>query len=309
MTRHSHRLINGFRIHKLDNENVSLSMAPELGGRVVSIRHRTSGREWLDGWSPAKTRRIWKPANPDLFESGPGSGLDECLPTVLPCKVGDIDLPDHGELWNTTPAFDVTPEDGGTLLTHWRLRSLPLALERRIFLRRETIHFTYRLGNLSDTSTPFLWAWHPLFNFKRGDRMLFPGTMKHCHSSGLGESYPWPCLETGNDLSRAEFLPGATPAAKVFLGPFHIGHAEIRSAKGARLILSWSASVMPFAGIWITRGFWKGLHHWAIEPTNSPVDRLSDAGMASPLTSMAPREVRSWSVTVKCSMTENSGTD
>ena len=106
---------------------------------------------------------------------------------------------------------------------------------------------------------------------------------------------PWP----GNDLSRAFFPKGATPAAKVFLGPLTKGTAAIVAKNGASLSLAWPAALFPFAGIWITRGFWKGLHHWAIEPTNAPVDRLSDIRQHSPVSQLDPREVREWTVTVR----------
>lgn len=63
---------------------------------------------------------------------------------------------------------------------------------------------------------------------------------------------------------------------------------------------SWPAALFPYAGIWITRGFWNGLHHWAIEPTNAPVDRLNEtAGSADPaLCMLDPRETRRWSLAV-----------
>ena len=84
---HSRETIDGFEIHTLENERVSLSMAPVLGGKIVSLRDRISGRQWLDGWEPAASRRLWHPSDPEVFETGPGAGIDECLPTVLPCKV------------------------------------------------------------------------------------------------------------------------------------------------------------------------------------------------------------------------------
>jgi hypothetical protein len=134
-----------------------------------------------------------------------------------------------------------------------------------------------------------------LFTWKRGDQIRT--TEKTCLTPGGGEVLPWP----GNDLSRAFFPKGATPAAKVFLGPLSKGRAEIHAANGARLSLAWPAALFPYAGIWITRGFWKGLHHWAIEPTNAPVDHLSDIKEPSPVSLLAPREVREWTLRVKLS--------
>jgi galactose mutarotase-like enzyme len=294
--RHSQKTIQGFAVHTLSNEKLSVSMVPELGGRVVSMRDRVSGREWLDGWAPAAKRRLWHPTDPADFASGPGAGIDECLPTVLPCQIDGENLSDHGELWNVPAFFDESPAAQGALGSRWNLKALPLDFERRISVRKDKIHIDYRLTNRADAPTPFLWAWHGLFAWKHGDQIR--STEKTCRSPGGEEVLPWPEAQPGNDLSRAFFPKGATPAAKVFLGPLSKGRAEIHSANGAKLSLSWPAALFPYAGIWITRGFWKGLHHWAIEPTNAPVDRLSDIMDASTLSLLAPREVREWTVII-----------
>jgi galactose mutarotase-like enzyme len=291
--RHSCAGIRGFNIHTLANDALSISIAPELGGRIVSLKHHESGREWLDGWEPAANRRIWRPADPADFETGPGAGLDECLPTVLPCTLDSAQLGDHGELWNHTPAFDEDLAKKGVLACQWFLKSLPLAFERRVSIHGSEARFHYRIGNRADSDTPFLWAWHPLFTWQPGDQILT--SEESCHAPD-GERPAWPHIHPGTDLSRAEFPADATPAAKVFLGPLTMGHAAIRAVNGASLTLDWPADLFPYAGIWITRGFWKGLHHWAIEPTNAPVDRLSDIREPSPITLLAPREVREWTV-------------
>lgn len=296
--RHTAKEVGEFAIHTLSNETVAVSLAPELGGRIVSLRDRVSGREWLDGWAPAGKRRIWRPTDPSDFETGPGAGIDECLPTVLPCRIKRKFLPDHGDLWNQSPEFSVDSKLGFSC--RWNLKSLPLGFARRISLvEKDEIRFDYRLENRAAAPTPFLWAWHPLFSWKRGDQIR--STEKNCLSPGGDEVIPWPEAQPGNDLSRALFAKGATPAAKVFLGPLSRGRAEILAANGARLSLSWPSELFPYAGIWITRGFWKGLHHWAIEPTNAPVDRLSDISEPSPLSLLAPREVREWRLKVKLS--------
>ena len=295
--RHTARKVGEFAIHTLANEAASISLAPELGGRVVSLRDRSAGREWLDGWSPAAKRRIWHPTDPTDFNTSPGAGIDECLPTVLPCRIKRKSLPDHGDLWNQRVELDSALAEAGTFLSRWTIKSLPLAFERRISLKNRKILFDYRIENLAETPTPFLWAWHPLFSMKRGDQIRFAPSLKTCLTPE-GDRLPWPIAQAGHDLSRAKFPKGATPAAKVFLGPLSKGRAEIKALNGARLSLAWPSELFPYAGIWITRGFWKGLHHWAIEPTNAPVDRLSDIKAASPASLLAPREIREWTLSV-----------
>ena len=291
--RHTHKKVADFAIHTLANDAVSLSIAPELGGRIVSLRDRTSRREWLDGWAPAAKRRIWQPTDPSNFETGPGAGIDECFPTVLPCKIGRKALPDHGELWNHAPEFNFDAK--GSFSCRWVLKCLPLDFQRRISIAKNEVRLDYRIKNRAATPTPFLWAWHPLFKWQRGDQIHT--TEKTCLSPGGGALMPWP----GNDLSKAFFPKGTTPAAKVFLGPLSKGRAGIHAANGASLSLTWPATLFPYAGIWITRGFWKGLHHWAIEPTNAPVDRLSDIQIPSDVSLLAPHEVREWTLRIKLS--------
>jgi galactose mutarotase-like enzyme len=294
--RHTCSNIRDFVIHTLANDTLSISIVPELGGRLVSLKHPATGREWLDGWTPATKRRIWRPSDPADYETGPGAGLDECLPTVMPCTVGTAQPGDHGELWNRPPTFDEDMARKGVFACHWLLKSLPLAFERRISIHRSEIRFHYRISNRADSETPFLWAWHPLFTWKRGDQ-IHTGE-KFCLTPE-GERLPWPVTQPGMDLSRAMFPKNVTPAAKVFLGPLAAGRAAIVAKNGATLTLEWPAELFPYAGIWITRGFWKGLHHWAIEPTNAPVDRLSDIHEPSRVTHLAPHEAREWTLTVK----------
>jgi hypothetical protein len=245
-------------------------------------------------------RRLWRPADPADYETGPGAGLDECLPTVLPCVIGSARLGDHGELWNQIPAFDEALAEEGVLACQWSLRSLPLAFERQISIHNGEIRFHYRLCNRANSKTPFLWAWHPLFSWKPGDQIQT--SEKSCCTPD-GQRPAWPHIHPGTDLSRAEFPADSMPAAKVFLGPLADGHAAITAKNGATLTLEWPAEQFPYAGIWISRGFWKGLHHWAIEPTNAPVDRLSDIKDHSHTSLLAAREVREWNLVVHLSST------
>jgi len=154
---HTCRLVEGVEIHTLSNDLVAFSVAPEFGARVVSIRDLAANREWLDGWSPDAARRLWRPADPAVYATGPGAGIDECVPTVLPCTVAGSDLPDHGELWNDAVPVAIDPARG-TLGCEWSLKSLPLVFRRVISLAPGRLVFAYEIENLADDPTPFQWA-------------------------------------------------------------------------------------------------------------------------------------------------------
>lgn len=300
-TRIRRRFCNGIEVVTLTTREASVTVAPALGGRLVSLRDRLAGREWLDGWAPAAKRRLWHPADPADFATGPGAGADECLPTVLACSVEGRALADHGEIWNQPAQTRITSpssDNGPALECSWCLEQLPLRFQRVLALVGNRLILDYRLENTARKPTPFLWAWHPLFSWRPGDQVHFDPALDSCLSPGGDEVLPWPVSASGTDLSRASFAPGTIPAAKVFLGPLSSGHAEIHTRRGNRLTLDWPSEVFPYAGIWITRGFWKGLHHWAIEPTNAPVDFLSDIHSPGPLSLLEPGECRVWRLTL-----------
>lgn len=289
---------NGIDIHRFSNGLVSISAAPALGGHIVSIRRAGGGREWLDGGQDQAEPRLWLPADPDDFSSGCGAGLDECLPTVLPCVVDGRTLPDHGELWNR-PVAAQTIDDGCGFSCDWQLATLPLRFNRRVTLDGHRIRFDYRIENLADSATPFLWAWHPLFTLREGDRLEIAGDHRTCAGPD-GSIHPWPEIQPGWDLASATLDPAGPSCAKVFLGPLETPCASITNQRdGEKLGIEWTGRWLPHAGVWITRGAWKSLHHWAIEPTNAPVDRLSDAiadPALEPLVTLAPFESRQWCI-------------
>jgi len=285
-TAHSQTLINGFAVHTLKNHRGSISLAPELGGKIVSLHDLTHDREWLDGWSPTSERRLWKPDNPSDFETSSGSGIDECLPTVLPCNHQETSIPDHGEIWSKPAHLEITGCPTPALTCSWELLSLPLQFRRTLSLDDNEVVLDYQLRNTSDSAAPFLWAWHPLFTLQEGDQI---------HLSSENPDSIWPSMPPGQDLARAQLDSHEPSCAKAFLGPISTGQAEIRGKKST-LTLRWPEKQFPWLGIWITRGAWKELHHWALEPTNHPVDRLSETPPGDPLTTLSPREERSWKI-------------
>lgn len=285
--------VEGFEVSVLGNDHLSLRLVPELGGRIVSLRDKKSGREWLDGWQEDKGRRLFHPADPLDYASGPFAGVDECLPTVQRCRLGEIELPDHGELWRTEPTFS-GDEDG--LLCTWNLACLPLSLQRRITLEERKIVLNYCLQNHSPDPVPFLWAWHPLFRLEEGDRLETGQPFSQCRSSE-GSLLPWPAPFPGQDLSAADVGTAEPAYAKIFLGPLQDPRVTIHGRKSL-LEIEWSEKVMPWVGIWILRGAWNDLHHWAIEPTNAPVDFLSEA-IPDRNTLLTAQEKRKWEIQLK----------
>lgn len=86
--------IDGFEVIQLANEDVAISIIPDLGAKICGLLNRKTGREWM--WAP--------PTGPAYFQNTPGDpfpestkvGADECFPSVAECTWRDVKLEDHG---------------------------------------------------------------------------------------------------------------------------------------------------------------------------------------------------------------------
>src|SRR5882724_2414082 len=74
---------DGFETVVVDTGLLSLSLIPELGGKINSLRDRRTGREWL--WRNPRQVYQRAPAGSAYVAVADTGGWDECLPTVAPC--------------------------------------------------------------------------------------------------------------------------------------------------------------------------------------------------------------------------------
>lgn len=206
----------------LENELMRVEVAPTLGGKIMRIESRRTGRQWL-----------W--ANPHLpfrepamgtdydgqFDSG---GWDEIFPTVAPCVAaglsrsescvtksnanrervrgapnqtptawGAMTLTDHGELWRRpwrVVVHQVNARGAATLELALEDDAAPFAFRRTIELApdRAELVMRYTLTNRSERPLPYLWVAHPLINIEPGMRIELPaGTQVRCVDCVTGD--------------------------------------------------------------------------------------------------------------------------
>lgn len=274
----------GYTVFTLGTGDASLSMVPELGGRVVSLR-RTSGRgrEWC--WRRPGTRWLWAGRAYDNFGDSCQAGVDECLPSVAACRVGGRPIPDHGELWYQAWTLDAASLAAGVLDATVRTSPSPFVFRRAISATGPlSFRFDYTLTSLSAAPEPYLWCLHPLLTIEDDDRVELPASVTSMRLNGgvgapmtHGETWAYPEPLPGLRLDRLEApgMPGG--CVKAFAGPLTEGRAAIANARtGERLELRWDPAFARQLGFWLNRGF-VGFHHVALEPTTGAPDSLADA--------------------------------
>jgi galactose mutarotase-like enzyme len=253
----------GFEVYVLGNQEVEVSVVPELGAKIISLKNLRTGREWM--WHPPGGLELFRNSPEDNFSRSPLVGLDECLPTIEPCVWRGRKLPDHGEAWSAEWSVDEEAWQKGALKTSVRLEISPFDFERTLELDENCVRLSYQLSNRSTSPEYFLWAMHPLLSLEAGDRLVLPASTRSLLN---GEGW----------LDAVDSAIPNGNCSKLLAGPLTEGFGGIHNSKtGERFDCEWNAVENNGLGLWLTRGGWHGHHHFAIEPTNAGADALTEA--------------------------------
>jgi len=137
----------------------SLSVIPERGGRIASLR--LHGEELLD-----QGIGVDQPTAKGFVDGG-AWGWDEMVPNV---EATDS-LPDHGEAWRVP--WEVLRADRTTAVMRARGRIVPWELERTIELGDE-VRVSYVYRNAGADPQLAYWCAHPLVKYEAGMEVGVP---------------------------------------------------------------------------------------------------------------------------------------
>jgi len=279
------RSIQGFQAYILTSERVQVTVVPELGARIISLKDLQTGREWL--WHPADGLKLFRNEPGDNFENSSLVGMDDCLPTIAPCSWRNRNLPDHGEIWTAASKLDLRAWEHGLIRTSVSLNVSPFDFERMIELCNNQVRLAYHLKNRAASEELYLWAMHPLLQLQSGDELDLPSSTR-----ALLNGAAWVDSLTSSQRDGE--------CHKVFASRVREGWAAIKNAKtGDRLRFDWDPAQNDTLGLWLNRGGWHGHHHFALEPSNGEPDALAAAAVAKRCGVLAPDGSVTWQVSIR----------
>ena len=275
---------------RLENDFLLAEFLPEIGGKMIRLHHKISGRELLlPSQLPNGQYRI--PEYGDLYENYDTSGFDECFPTIEACEVEEeggqmLSWPDHGEVWAQPWSYQI--QNNGVLFSV-QGRALNYRLFRFVTLQAQELLFQYRLENRSGMGFHYIWAAHPLIRVSPGSRIVLPEEVNQVFINWAtppqlgeyGELRPWPLMD-GKDLSVVQDRRSGI-ALKCFTNPLNRGQAQITFPESQEVLaIEFEPEENPYLGIWITYGGWPGYSsrkHLTVglEPTSGRPDSLARA--------------------------------
>jgi len=315
--------MNGWNAVVLANDAMELIVLPELGGKILSLNSRGTGRNWL--WHNPYLQLRRPPADQSSYGAYDFGGWDEVFPTVDPCHVLNSawsahPLADHGELWCRPWRIleaKCARDESATLVMSVDDPNLPCYFERALRLSAgpSMLATDYRLENRSEAPMPFIWAAHPLLAIEPGDSVHLPTGTRMTSTASLNvefaperDFFAWPSstLDDGKQIDFSQ-IPAADAgyAVKLFAENLLVGSVEIEHAKsGERLKIEFDPADIPNIGIWMNFGAWSGANtlpyfNLGIEPTSCNSDNLERAFLCGQASMLRPGRIRRWKFSVQ----------
>jgi len=283
----------------VENIHLRLTVDPASGGKITGLQHVPTGRQWL--WANPHLEQKPGVYAASYVESLDSGGWDEIFPSVTPCRIGSLEIPDHGDLVSLPwEVLDTSPLSLEMAVT---TRFSPCRFTRVLRLEGRTLKVEYRLENLGTESIPYLWCAHPLISIEPGMTIALPEGLPMRTNGGAAFRWPHAPELPPLDIIQDPCSPGFEPfAAKLFTAGGSVSEITLTTADGRdQLRVSWNTEHAPFLGLWLNCGAWSGCgsapyFNLGIEPATAPFDSLEDAILNGGYRLIGPGACVAWSL-------------
>lgn len=265
-----------------------LCTVPALGARIVSLRG-PDGHEWLV--QPGRDPEPGDAAGE--FVARDVHGWDEMVPTIEACRVGDAELPDHGEAWRGP----WREEDGWLVFDGERLS---YRLRRRIVTTSAGLELEYELESRSG-AVPVLWAAHPVLAAPCGATVVLPAGVERLLDVTGERPRPerWSMgLARGERIERGAFR-------KLYVDPNEdVAWVALRRPGGEWLRLGWSGEGPAQLGLYFDNCASVGEPAVVLEPATGFYDALDRCVAAGRILVVEPGRPAAWRLTLEAGIEE-----
>ncbi len=318
-----HSKHNGFDSLALSNGHIQVGIVPELGGKIRSIYHLSTEREWL--WSNPYLPTQAAAYGASFIEKYDTGGLDECFPAVSGGAYPDapwegVLIPDHGELWCQPWNVEIVESSAQQIILAMVCYGVrfPYRFQRTLTLSAShpALMLEYQVNNLTSFDMPFVWSIHPILKIEAGMHLSLPAGVETVRVEGatngfLGESgslLEWPQAKSADlqpiDLSRVpanDFgqayklythpLKGSDPVETVIYDP----------AGEHSFAFRFRPDEISHVGLWMNYGGWSGsgshpYFNLGLEPCIGGTDSLPKAKELGEYGLLPAKQSRAWTL-------------
>jgi hypothetical protein len=267
--------LDGTALVRMESDHLQVDVAPGVGGRIVSLREKAGGHEFL--WRNARLKLERVPPG-SVYDPNFYGGIDELLPNDIPERIDGVDCPDHGELWTTPLDWQL---EGCALILQGQLPRCRIVYRRRMFLAEDepVLRIQYRISNPTNEVRHFLWNFHAPMAVAPGDVLECPAEMARVADPTWSrrrsmEPFRWPVIE-GHAANVVPIEDGTCDS-------FHLYQliagrmAWRRPDQGLSFAYCFDTRIMPYASLWASYGGFDGHYMVLLEPSTAMTNRLGE---------------------------------
>jgi galactose mutarotase-like enzyme len=293
----------------MESENVIVQFLPEFGGKMASLIHKKTLKEFLVQGENEKYKVLDYNGN---YVDAECSGFDDMFPTIDTVYYADYPwagtkLPEHGEICGLK--WDYAIESDCMHMWVYGVR-LPYKFEKRIiFISDNKLSIDYKVTNLSSFNMDFLWAAHSMINVEENGEIMVPFlnnediTCVFSQDDGFGaygDKMTWYNAERKDgSVQKLNITPKRNQKGNNYKFYFDKkmpeGWCSYKYNKSnLKLTLSFPIEKVPYLSIWINEGSFHGFNNIALEPCTGAYDRPDIAKLHGQNSILKAKSEYSW---------------
>lgn len=271
----------GNRIVTIENELLKITVFPSLGAKIYDLVYKPRGLNLL--WHHPRIKPHQVPLGTPFDDSWSG-GWDEIFPNDAPCIMEGERYPDMGEAWSIPWEYslDRSGEPSSvTLLTTTKTPITACELSRALTLRQGegSIHIQYRIRNIGQDPTRFLWKIHPSFVVNESCRIEIPANTGIVDPryrnlyAGSSDTYRWPIAQsiTGESINLSRVPPQTAHTCSLhYVTGLEDGLVTLKNPReNVDLRIRFSKRILHTVWLFLAYGGYRSLYTAVIEPSTS----------------------------------------
>ena len=295
----------------LENAFLRAVVMPSRGGKITSLRYKQNQFELL--FQNPKSMFSHAPLYAD-FSKFEACGFDDAFPCIdeeeLDVGGQKVRYPDHGEIW--TADFDYFLKDEKLFLSY-QSGILNYKYRKVVYLNFNSLVFEYQIQNSGDVSFPCIWTAHCLVRCEPDMVFIHPrgtSTIEMVLDSLLPDTtgkksrFPHDVVE-----NQVVDFTGLIKTNKKYMRKYYIADKVKEGCCGyeypsqnMRVELFFDHMALPYLGLWVSSGGFRGDYNCAFEPSSGYYDKISIARDRKRLDYLEPGEIKKFSLRVKLSI-------
>ncbi len=285
----SKRNNNGVEILTVENGHIKTEIAPELGGKIISVYNKHLQKEFL--WSNKNLQLNAQKSGND-FDSNFWGGIDELIPNDIPEIIDSIQYPDHGELWTTPLQYELEDDK---ISIYGNLNLSGLYYRKDVYLDAKTpiIYLIYKIKNKSGAKRHFSWKLHAALAINEGDKIVSDAQKARVIDPIYSrfkqvDEFKWPTIE---NCDASIVPPNNNTMDFFYLYDIHQPEINLESlSENSLFSFNYDKKVFPYQ--WYFGSYGGFLNHYTaiLEPCTSLSLSVTEAMMVGQCSILEPNE-------------------